>query len=154
MTWFFKTQHSQQLTWLREYSPTDDDKRYCHNRMSSTRIILCWQFQHIRTFWLSGLARFQLLVMVKKNNHRIWVILGAGEWNPGTKYVVHTTYITTYHSRASECLKNIRGTDLVVFVLILFPQMSNNLQLYLFLWLNHRVLIKLCVLTIRTYVVL
>ena len=29
----------------------------------------------------------------------------------------------------SECLQNIRGTDLVVFVLILFPQMSNILQL-------------------------
>ena len=30
---------------------------------------------------------------------------------------------------ASECLQNIRGTDLVVFVLILFPQMSNILLL-------------------------
>ena len=34
--------------------------------------------------------------------------------------------VLTYHSRASKCLQNIRGTDLgVVFVLILFPQMSN-----------------------------
>ena len=30
---------------------------------------------------------------------------------------------------ASECLQNIRGTDLVVFVLISFPQMSNVLLL-------------------------
>ena len=38
--------------------------------------------------------------------------------------------VLTYHSRASKCLQNIRGTDLgVVFVLILFPQMSNILQL-------------------------
>ena len=70
------------------------------------------------------------------------------------KCIHYKCYSTTYHGRASECLQNNRGTDLVVFVLILFPQMSNNLQLYLFLWLNHRVLIKLCVLTIRTYVVL
>ena len=39
------------------------------------------------------------------------------------------TYSTTYHSRASECLQNIRGKDLIVFVLILFPQMSNILIL-------------------------
>ena len=41
-----------------------------------------------------------------------------------------TVLHSTYHSRASECLQNIRGTDLlVVFVLILFPQMSNILLL-------------------------
>ena len=40
-----------------------------------------------------------------------------------------TTYSTTYHSRASECLQNIRGTDSVVFVLILNPQMCNILLL-------------------------
>ena len=38
-------------------------------------------------------------------------------------------YSTTYHSRASECLQNTRGTDLVLFVFILFPQMSNILLL-------------------------
>ena len=38
-------------------------------------------------------------------------------------------YSTTYHSRASECLQNIRGTDSVVFVLILNPQMCNILLL-------------------------
>ena len=38
-------------------------------------------------------------------------------------------YSTTYHSSASECLQNIRRTDLVVFVLISFPQMSNVLLL-------------------------
>ena len=38
-------------------------------------------------------------------------------------------YSTTYHSRASDCLQNIRGTYLVVFVLISFPQMSNILLL-------------------------
>ena len=38
-------------------------------------------------------------------------------------------YSTTYHSRASECLQNIRGTDLVLFVVILLPQMSNILLL-------------------------
>ena len=40
---------------------------------------------------------------------------------------MYTFYSTTYNSRASECLQNIRGTDLVVFDLILFPQMSNIL---------------------------
>ena len=34
-------------------------------------------------------------------------------------------YSTTYHSSASKSLQNIKGTDYVVFVLILFPQMSN-----------------------------
>ena len=38
-------------------------------------------------------------------------------------------YSTTYHSRASKCLQNIRGTDSVVFIWILFPQMSNILLL-------------------------
>ena len=38
-------------------------------------------------------------------------------------------YSTTYHSRASEYLQNIRGRDFVVFVLILFPQMSKILLL-------------------------
>ena len=38
-------------------------------------------------------------------------------------------YSTTYHSRASECLQNIGGTDSVVIVLILFPQMSDILLL-------------------------
>ena len=38
-------------------------------------------------------------------------------------------YSTTYHSSASDSLQNIKGTDYVVFVLILFPQISNILQL-------------------------
>ena len=49
-----------------------------------------------------------------------------------SKYSTHSHkshYSTTYHSRASECLQNIRGTELVVFVLISFPQMSNTLLL-------------------------
>ena len=44
-------------------------------------------------------------------------------------YLCTNNYSTTYHSMASECLQNIRGTDLVVFVLISFPQMSNILLL-------------------------
>ena len=44
-------------------------------------------------------------------------------------YLCTNNYSTTYHSMASECLQNIRGTDLVVLVLILFPQMSNSLLL-------------------------
>ena len=44
-------------------------------------------------------------------------------------YIHRSRYSTTYHSRASECLQNIRGTDLVVFVLILFPQICNILLL-------------------------
>ena len=45
------------------------------------------------------------------------------------KCIHYKCYSTTYHSRASECLQNIRGTELVVFVLISFPQMSNTLLL-------------------------
>ena len=41
-----------------------------------------------------------------------------------SRYLPTSTYSTTYHSRASECLQNIRGTDSVVFVLILNPQIS------------------------------
>ena len=44
-------------------------------------------------------------------------------------YVCMYVHSTTYYSRASECLQNIKGTDYVVFVLILFPQMSNILLL-------------------------
>ena len=49
-----------------------------------------------------------------------------------SKYSTHSHkshYSTTYHSRTSECLQNIGGTELVVFVLISFPQMSNILLL-------------------------
>ena len=45
------------------------------------------------------------------------------------KYIHTYGYSTTYHSRASKCLQNIRGTDSVVFILILNPQMCNILLL-------------------------
>ena len=49
-------------------------------------------------------------------------------WGSGlSTYLLRMSYSTTYHSRASECLQNIKGTDYVVFVLISFPQMSNIL---------------------------
>ena len=48
---------------------------------------------------------------------------------PAVAYIYTRYYSTTYHSMTSECLQNIRGTDLVVFVLILFPEMSNILLL-------------------------
>ena len=33
-------------------------------------------------------------------------------------YIPRYRYSPTYHSRATECLQKIRGTDYVVFVLI------------------------------------
>ena len=44
-------------------------------------------------------------------------------------YICTCLYSTTYHSRAIECLQNIRGTDFSMFIFILFPPMSNILLL-------------------------
>ena len=44
-------------------------------------------------------------------------------------YVLSISYSPTYHSRATDCLQKIRGTDYLVFVFIRFPQMSNILLL-------------------------
>ena len=50
--------------------------------------------------------------------------------------------------RATECLQNIIGTDYVVFVLILFPQMSNILLLKSVPVIQPQMSNKICVLTI------
>ena len=36
-------------------------------------------------------------------------------------YVLSISYSPTYHSRATDCLQKIRGTDYLVFVFIRFP---------------------------------